>query len=304
VNGWSGVLRPTDEVADALSTGRPLVALESTLLSHGLPFPQNLEVARDAERAVRDAGAVPATIAIVEGCIRVGLDDAALERLASARDVAKVSRRSLAAALARRGWGATTVSATMIAAAAAGIRVFATGGVGGVHRGHPSDVSADLEELARSPVAVVSAGPKAILDIPATLEYLETHGVPVVTLGQDEVPAFYSRSSGARSPIVAHEVAELATIAHLQLSLLRTGVLACVPIPESAQIPAERMNAVIDASVREADAAGVGGAELTPWLLARLAESTGGDSVRANVALIGNNAAVAGQLAVALAGRE
>ena len=297
------------EVAAALGDGRPVVALESTLISHGLPYPQNLEVAHASEAAVRESGAVPATVAIHEGRLLVGLDDAALEALATAPagSVAKAARPSLAAALAGRGWAATTVSATMIAAHAAGIRVFATGGIGGVHRGaiggaHPTlDISSDLEELGRTPMAVVCAGPKAILDVPATLEVLETRGVPVVTIGQAELPGFYARSSGLPSPSSVADVAAAAEVIRVQLGLGLAGVLVCVPAPEAQALPGDVARDAVERAIRDADTAGIHGPATTPWLLARIAELTNGASIRANTALIVNDARVAGQLAVALA---
>ena len=296
------------EVAAALVEGQQIVALESTLISHGLPYPANLEVARASEAAVRESGAVPATVAIHAGRLLVGLEAAALESLATAPagSVLNAARPSLAAALAGGGWAATTVSATMIAAHAAGIRVFATGGIGGVHRGAiggatPSlDVSSDLEELGRTAMIVVCAGPKAILDVPATLEYLETHGVPVVTIGQAEVPGFYARSSGLPSPQVAPDVAGAAAIARLHLELGLGGVLVCVPAPDGEALPDDVARDAVERAVREATGAGIHGPATTPWLLARIAEITAGASVRANTALIVNDARVAGQLAVAL----
>jgi pseudouridine-5'-phosphate glycosidase len=306
----SDVITVRGEVADALAAGRPVVALESTLISHGLPYPSNLEVARASEAAVREAGAVAATIALRDGRILVGLDDGDLEALATAPagSVNKVSRPSLAGALARGGWGATTVSATMIAAHAVGIRVFATGGIGGVHRGAlargeggaPSfDVSSDLEELARTAVAVVCAGPKAILDVPATLEYLETRGVPVVAIGQDELPGFYSRGSGVAAPSSVADLAAAAPVVATQLGLaLGAGILICVPVPAAEALPDDVARDAVDRAVGEADAARIGGPALTPWLLARIAELTDGASIRANTALIVNNASAAGQLAV------
>ena len=296
------------DVAGALATGRPVVALESTLISHGLPYPQNLEVARASEAAVRESGAAPATVAIHAGRLLVGLDDAALEALATAPagSVRKAARPSLAIALVDGGWAATTVSATMIAAHAAGIRVFATGGIGGVHRGaiggpSPSlDVSSDQEELGRTPMAVVCAGPKAILDVPATLEYLETHGVPVVTIGQAELPGFYARSSGIASPQVAQDVDGAGAIARVHLELGLGGLLVCVPAPAAEALPGDLARAAVERAVREAEAAAIHGPATTPWLLARIAELTDGASIRANTALIVNDARVAGQLAVAL----
>ena len=300
----------SDEVAAASANARPIVALESTLISHGLPYPENLEVALASEAAVRQSGAVPATVAIRDGRLCVGLEEAALEALATAPagSVLKASRPSLAHALDHGGWAATTVSATMLVAHAAAIRVFATGGIGGVHRGAIGgrdatlDVSADLEELARTPVVVVCAGPKAILDVPATLEYLETRGVPVVTIGQDEVPGFYARSSGLASPQTARDVGAAGAIAGLHLELGLGGVLVCVPVPEAEALPEDAARGAIEQAIRDARTAAIHGPATTPWLLARIAEITSGASVRANRALIVNDARVAGQLAVELAG--
>jgi pseudouridine-5'-phosphate glycosidase len=303
-------LRVSPEVADALLAGGPVVALESTLISHGLPYPQNSAVARASEAAVRAAGATPATIAIHAGRILVGLDDDALEALATAPagSVLKAARPSLAAGLANGGWAATTVSATMIAAHAAGIRVFATGGIGGVHRGAfgaaaTLDVSSDLEELARTPVAVVCAGPKAILDLPMTLEYLETRGVPVVAIGQAEVPGFYSTSSGVAAPHVVPGVAEAAWLVATHFGLgLGSGILLCTPVPAAVALPLADARVAIEQALADAEAAGIHGPATTPWLLARIAELTNGASIRANTALIENDARVAGLIAVALAG--
>jgi pseudouridine-5'-phosphate glycosidase len=299
------------EVVSAIADRRPVVALESTLISHGLPHPANLDVARASEAAVRESGAVPATVAIHDGRLLVGLDDASLEALATAPagSVRKAARPSLAAAVAAGGWAATTVSATMIAAHAAGIRVFATGGIGGVHRGaiggsSPSlDISSDLEELGRTPMAVVCAGPKAILDVPATLEYLETRGVPVVTIGQAELPGFYARSSGLASPQTAPDVEAAARIAAVHLELGLGGMLMCVPVPADEALPEDVSRDAVERSISEGNAAGISGPALTPWLLARIATITNGASVRANTALIVNDARVAGQLAIALARR-
>jgi pseudouridylate synthase len=299
-------LRLSPEVAGALAIGAPVVALESTLISHGLPYPQNLEVASAAEAAVRASGAIPATVAVHDGALLVGLEPAALEALATAPagSVRKAARPSLAVALAEGGWAATTVSATMIAAHAAGIRVFATGGIGGVHRGAVAgtfDISSDLQELGRTAMAVVCAGPKAILDVPATLEYLETQGVPVLTVGQDELPGFYARSSGLRSPFSAPDLAAASGIvgAHLGLGL-GSGALVCVPVPEDVALPDAVARDAVERATADAEAAGIDGPALTPWLLARIAELTGGASVRANTALIVNDARVAGELAVRL----
>jgi pseudouridine-5'-phosphate glycosidase len=293
-------------VAEALRDGRPVVALESTLISHGLPYPQNLEVARAAEAAVAEGGALPATIAIHDGKFLVGLDDTSIEALATAPEgaVAKAARPSLATALAG-GWAATTVSATMIAAHAAGIRVFATGGIGGVHHGATTsfDISADLEELARTPMAVVCAGPKAILDVPATLEYLETRGVPVVAVGQDEMPGFYARSLGVPAPASVPDVETAAELVQAHLGLGMGGaILVCVPVPESGALPADEARSAIEIALGEASEAGIEGPAVTPWLLGRIAELTQGRAVRANTSLIVNNARVAGLLARRLGG--
>jgi len=305
-------LRVAPPVADAMASGRPVVALESTLISHGLPYPDNLAVARASEAAVAESGAVPATVAIHDGEILVGLDDAALQALAGAPpgQIRKAARPSLATALAAGGWAATTVSATMIAAHATGIRVFATGGIGGVHRGALGaagplagtfDISSDLEELARTPMVVVCAGPKAILDVPATLEYLETRGVPVVAVGQDDVPGFYARSLGVRAPSSVADADEAAGLAAAHLGLgIGGAVLVCVPVPELAALPRETARVAIDQAVADAESADVLGPELTPWLLSRVAALTGGASIQANRALILNNAMVAGEIAVAL----
>jgi len=303
------------EVAAALAAGRPVVALESTLISHGLPFPQNVEVAAASEAAVREGGAVPATIAVRDGRILVGLVGDALETLATTPGVRKVSRPTLAGALTAGGWGATTVSATMLVAHAAGIRVFATGGIGGVHAGafEPSagpdnrlrspslDVSVDLEELARTPVAVVCAGPKAILDVPATLEVLETRGVPVVAIGTDELPGFFSRGSGIPAPLVVPDEAAAAALAAAHLALLGSGLLICVAVPAADELPRPEATAAIARATAEAQAAGIHGPALTPWVLRRVGDLTDGRSVRANTALIINDARVAARLAAILA---
>jgi pseudouridylate synthase len=301
------------EIAEALRGGRPAVALESTLISHGLPYPQNLEVATASEAAVREAGAVPATVAIRDGRLLVGLEADDLEALADAPvgSVRKAARPSLAVALASGGWAATTVSATMIAAHAAGIRVFATGGIGGVHRGAlgipgsaglPTlDVSSDLEELARTPLAVVCAGPKAILDVPLTLEYLETRGVPVVAIGQPELPGFYARSSGIDAPMSVDDVPAAADAAALHLGLgLGGAILLCAPVPADAALPEDVARDAVEQAIAEAEASAVRGPALTPWLLARVGALTEGASVRANTALIVNDARVAGQIAARL----
>lgn len=277
------------------------VALESTVIAHGLPWPQNLEMARRLERAVREVGAEPKTIGIIAGQVRIGLTDAELEHLARARGVRKVSRRDLPLVVARKQDGATTVAATMYLAARAGIQVFATGGIGGVHRGHPFDVSADLEELAQTPVCVVCAGAKAILDLPLTLEVLETRGVPVIGFQTDEFPAFYSRSSGLPVDQRADTPEEVAAIFRAQRRLgLPGGMLVVVPVPAEAEVPRERVEPAIEQALGEAEARGVRGKALTPFLLVRVAELTSGEALQANLALLENNARVAAQIALAL----
>ncbi|MEO8273897.1 MAG: pseudouridine-5'-phosphate glycosidase [Chloroflexota bacterium] len=300
------------EVAAALAEGRAVVALESTLISHGLAYPANIEVARASEAAVRESGAVPATVAVHDGRILIGLDEAALQALATAErgTVMKAARPSLGVAIAQGGWAATTVSATMIAAQAAGIRVFATGGIGGVHRTPPGtgpslDISSDLDELARTPMAVVCAGPKAILDVPNTLEVLETRGVPVVAIGQPELPGFYARSAGIAAPHSVRDEAVAAALVATHLALgLGSGILVCVPVPADVALPEAEARAAVNQANADAEAAGIHGPALTPWLLSRIADITGGRSVRANTALIVNNARVAGRLAVALIARS
>ena len=296
-------LHVSPEVADALRAGRAVVALESTLITHGLPHPENVETALAMEAAVRASGAVPATIAVLGGKITVGLSLADIERLASkpAGSVRKCSRRDLPIAIARGEDGATTVAGTMIVAHLAGIRVFATGGIGGVHRGAPFDVSADLLELGRTPVAVVCSGAKSILDLPLTLEVLETQGVPVIGLGTDTLPAFYARSSGLPIDVRVESPAEAAQIiAAAQRLGAEHGLLVTVPVPEKDALPPEEIEAAIRHATDEALAKKIHGKAVTPFVLARVAELTGGASRRANIALLINNARVAGQIAVAL----
>lgn len=298
-------LRP--EVAAALAEGRPVVALESTIIAHGLPRDVAGDTARAIETAVRAGGAVPATIAVLGGRIHIGLEPDGLDRLASGPPVAKLSRRDLPVALATGADGATTVAATMICAALAGIRVFATGGIGGVHRGAETsfDISPDLTELARTPVAVVCAGAKAILDLPKTLEVLETLGVPVLGLGTDAFPAFYSRTSGLP---VSHRCADaeaVARILRLRWALDASGgVLVAVPVPEAEALPAADIEAALAPLLVEAAARGVTGQAVTPFLLSRLVEATDGRALAANIALIRNNARAAATIAAALASEE
>lgn len=279
------------------------VALESTVISHGLPYPANLELARAMEADVRARGATPATIGIVGGELIVGLSDAQIIHLATAAEVRKVSRRDLPIVVARRLDGATTVATTMWIAARQGIRVFATGGIGGVHRGDGTDISADLPELVQTPVIVVCAGAKAILNLPATLEYLETYGVTVVGYRTDEFPAFYSRSSGLAVDVRCDSAQEVAAIWRAKQRLgLPGGLLVTVPVPEADEIPAYAIEPHIAQAVDEAAQRGLRSAEVTPFLLARLAELTGERSLRANIALLRNNARVASEIAQALTG--
>ena len=294
------------EVAQALAEHRPVVALESTIITHGMPYPQNIEVAQRVEAEIRNAGAIPATIAIMDGRIRVGLDGDALEELAStpAERVMKLSRADLAACLALRRTGATTVAATMICADLAGIATFATGGIGGVHRGADTsfDISADLHELARRPVTVVAAGAKAILDLPKTLEVLETLGVPVIAFGQDQLPAFWSRESGLAAPLRMDDPAEIAAAARLRRELgLEGGQLVVNPIPSEAEIPRAEMIPVVEQALSEAAAQGIAAKAVTPFLLQRIYELTKGRSLDANIALVLNNARLAARIATAMA---
>jgi len=293
------------EVARALAAGRAVVALESTIVTHGMPYPQNVATARDVEGVVRAAGAVPATIAVVDGTISVGLSDAQLEWLGTAKDVMKLSRADLPFAIAAKRHGSTTVAATMICAQLAGIGVFATGGIGGVHRGAELtfDISADLQELARTPVVVVCAGAKALLDVPKTLELLEMLGVPVVCYGTDAFPAFWSRTSGLPAPLRLDDAAAIAAFARAKRDLgIDSATLVCNPIPAADEIPAAEMAAYIARAVGEAAEAGIAGKAVTPWLLDRLYGITEGKSLAANVALVTNNARLASEIAVALAG--
>jgi pseudouridine-5'-phosphate glycosidase len=296
-------LHVSSPVRTALDTGQPVVALESTVVAHGLPYPANLETARQMEAAVRQHGAVPATIAVLQGRLHVGLTEPELEFLATARNIRKVSRRDLPVVVAQRADGATTVAATATIAAWAGIEVFATGGIGGVHRDAPFDVSNDLPTLASVPVAVVCSGAKAILDLPATLEWLETAGVPVVGYCTDELPAFYSRRSGLRVDTRVDIPQEAAAIIRAARRLgLPGGILVVVPVPEADELPAERVEPQIIAALAEARAQRIDGNAVTPFLLKWLAQETGGASLKANVALLKNNAAVAAQIAAALNG--
>ena len=292
------------EVAAALAAGKPVVALESTIISHGMPFPQNVQMAREVEQIVRDHGATPATIAVLGGRLKVGLTPDELHLLATDKNVQKISTRDLPVTVALGGHGATTVASTMRIAALAGIRVFATGGTGGVHRGaeHSMDVSADLLELAQTDVCVVSAGVKSILDIGLTLEVLETHGVPAITLGSSEFPAFYSRDSGFASPLSVQTEQEAARVLKAKWDLgLTGGVLLANPIPAEAEIPAADIAPHIAQALRDMDALGLTGKDTTPYLLGRIVEITGGRSLETNIALVKNNAKVAARVAAELA---
>ena len=298
-------LTHSPEVSDALAAGRPVVALESTIITHGMPWPQNLEMARQVEQVIRDNGAVPATIAVMDGQIHVGLTDDALQALARtpSDQAMKLSRADLAVCLANGRTGATTVAATMICAHLAGIRVFATGGIGGVHRGAESsfDISADLQELAQTPVTVVAAGAKAILDLPKTWEVLETLGVPVIAYGQDDLPAFWSRNSGIRAPLRMDNAGQIAAAAAMRGRLgLKGGQLVANPIPPEAEIPRDQIMPVIEQALSEAEAQGVAAKEVTPFLLQRIFELTGGRSLQSNIALVLNNARLASQIAIAM----
>ncbi len=294
----------TPEVAEALAAGAPVVALESTVITHGLPYPQNVETAVAMATAVRQNGAIPATIAILQGQIHVGLSLAQLEYLGTRPEaqVRKCSRRDLPLILAQREDGATTVAGTMIIAHLAGIQVFATGGIGGVHRGHPFDVSADLMELGRTPVTVVCSGAKSILDLPATLEVLETQGVLVVGYGTETLPAFFTRSSGLPVNARLDTPSEVAAVIRARQALgLQSGMLVTVPVPAAWELSAEEVETAVAQATQEADTQGIQGAATTPWLLARLVELTNGRSLQANVSLLRHNGQVAAHIAAALA---
>lgn len=289
------------EVAHTIGEGRPVVALESTVIAHGLPRPQNLETALRLQEVVREAGAVPATIAIIGGKLTVGLTGDELALLAERNDIRKISTRDIAVAVAQ-GWdGATTVASTTWIAHRAGIKVFATGGIGGVHRGTLPDVSADLPELARTPIVVVCSGAKIVLDLPATREWLETHAVTVVGYQCDELPAFYSRSSGLRVDVRANDANDVADIFRAQRSLgIEAALLLGVPVPAKFEVPAEELQVVLTTALEDAEWKGVTGPELTPFLLKQMAERSGGATLRANIALLENNARVAAAIASAI----
>jgi pseudouridine-5'-phosphate glycosidase len=292
-----------DEVKEALEEGRSVVALESTLISHGFPYPENLEVAGEMEEIIRGYGVVPATIAIIKGKIKVGLTRGELEFMATSKDILKASRQDLAVIVAKGLNGATTVAATMLVAERAGIKVFATGGIGGVHRGAEKtfDISADLQELGRTPVVVVCSGAKAILDLPLTLEYLETMGVPIIGLRTDEFPAFYCRESGLKVDYVVNDEKEAAGIIRTMQDLgLGGGMIIANPVPEEYALSIEYMNEMTEEAVRAAEKEGIKGKKLTPYLLNKIKELTGGKSLKANIELVKNNARVAAKIARAL----
>ncbi len=290
------------EVAEALAAGKPVVALESTIISHGMPYPQNVETALQVEAIIRDNGAVPATIAVIGGRLKAGLTAEEIEYFGKkGQAITKASRRDLAMLCARKMDGATTVTTTMMIAHMAGIKIFATGGIGGVHRGAETtmDISADLEELGQTPVMVVCAGAKSILDLGLTLEYLETKGVPVLGYGTEELPAFYTRQSGFKVDYRVDTPAELAAVFKASHAMgLKGGMLVTNPIPEEFAMPKAVIDAAIDQAISECEEKGIHGKETTPFLLARVAELTGGDSLASNIRLVFNNARVAAQTAV------
>ncbi|GGI41421.1 pseudouridine-5'-phosphate glycosidase [Mammaliicoccus stepanovicii] len=289
------------EVEQAKREGKAVVALESTIISHGMPYPQNVEMAKKVEQIVRDNGGVPATIAIIDGEIKVGLNEEELELLASAEDVAKVSRRDIAEILATKRIGATTVASTMICAQLADIQFFVTGGIGGVHKGaeHTMDISADLDELSKTKVAVICAGAKSILDLDKTLEYLETKGVPVVGYKTDELPAFFTRESGLKLNTRIDDVKTIAKLAEVQWDLgLDSGIVIANPVPETDQLEPSYINAIIDKAVQKAEEEGIHGKDSTPFLLGEIVKQTGGKSLETNIKLVEHNAKIGTQIAV------
>lgn len=290
------------EVQNALDNNKPIVALESTIISHGMPYPQNVQMAEKVEQIIREEGAVPATIAIMDGKIKIGLEKDDLEILAKSPDVAKVSRRDLPVIVSQKTLGATTVAATMICAELAGISFFVTGGIGGVHRGFEQhmDVSADLEELAQTNVTVICAGAKSILDLPRTLEYLETQGVPVIGYGTDELPAFFTRKSGHKLSIRMDKPQDISYVVYTKAQLnLQGGTLVVNPIPEEHELDKDYIDGIIAEAVQDAEAQGVSGKDTTPFLLKAIVEKTDGKSLQANLELVYNNAHVGAKLAVA-----
>jgi pseudouridine-5'-phosphate glycosidase len=294
---YRNFLKPSPEVASALAANRAVVALESTVIAHGLPRPQNLETAQRLEQIVRQEGSIPATIAVLSGRLCVGLDQGQLEQLASSDDIRKLSTRDLAIAVARAWNGATTVASTMRIAHRTGIKIFATGGIGGVHRGSLPDVSADLPELARTPMIVVCSGAKIVLDLPATREWLETYGITVVGYGCDEMPAFYSRRSGLAVDVRGDSPEEVTQLFRTQRELgVESALLVTVPVPVAAEVPVEALKKILDQALADAEQSNVSGRDLTPFLLARMAQLSEGATLRANIALLENNARVAAQI--------
>jgi pseudouridine-5'-phosphate glycosidase len=292
------LLNIAPEVANAIRDNRPVVALESTVIAHGLPRPQNLQTARRLEEIVRESGAVPATIAISEGKLTVGLSDNQIKSLADDSGVRKISTRDISLAVAQGWHGATTVASTIWIAHRAGIKVFATGGIGGIHRGSLPDVSADLPELARTPIIVVCSGAKLVLDLPATREWLETHAVTVVGYQCDELPAFYSRGSGLRVDARVETPVDVLNIFHAQQTLgIQSALLVVVPVPAEFEVPTEELQLVLTTALEDADWKGIAGPALTPFLLSQMAERSGGTTLRANIALLENNARVAAEIA-------
>jgi pseudouridine-5'-phosphate glycosidase len=292
-----------EEVKEALENGKPVVALESTIIAHGMPYPENLEVAREVEKIIREYGVVPATIAVIEGKIKIGLSREEMEFLATSKEVLKASRRDLSIIIAKKLTASTTVAATIVAAHLAGIQVFVTGGIGGAHRGAEKtfDVSADLQELARTPVAVVCAGAKAILDLSLTLEYLETIGVPVIGFGTEELPAFYCRESGLKVDYTVNDETEAAEVIRTKWDLgLTSGILIANPIPEEWALSRPYINRIINKAILEAAKKGIKGKKLTPYLLSRINDLSEGKSLKANIELIKNNARVGAKIARAL----
>ena len=287
-------------VKAALAGKQAVVALESTIITHGMPYPHNRDTALMVEATVRDNGAVPATIAVIDGALHIGLEHDAIDNLAQASDVMKLSRADLAVAMSRGVTGSTTVAATMMAAARAGIKVFATGGIGGVHRGaeHSFDISADLTELSQTSVTVICAGAKAILDLPKTFEVLETLGVPVMSYQHKQIPAFWSRDSGIDAPLVAKDIQDIVQFMNMRAALdIKGGILITNPLPIEAEIPREEMEGYIKKAITDAESAGIRGKDVTPWLLGRIVDITDGRSLSSNKALINNNAALAARIA-------
>ncbi|MCO4340070.1 pseudouridine-5'-phosphate glycosidase [Staphylococcus agnetis] len=291
----------SQEVENAKSNHQPIVALESTIISHGMPYPQNVQMAKNVEQIIRDHGAVPATIALIDGKIKIGLEDNELELLAKSDNVAKVSRRDLAEVIAQKRIGATTVSSTMICAALADIKFFVTGGIGGVHRGSEEtmDISADLDELSKTDVTVICAGAKSILDLPKTMEYLETKGVPVIGYQTEELPAFFTRKSGVKLNSTANHVDDIASICKVKHDLqLEGGMVIANPVPEADQLDKAYIDTIINDAVKEAEQKGIHGKDSTPFLLSKIVEKTDGKSLATNIKLVENNAVVGAQIAV------